>query len=205
MRNRKNTDRNVNSFTVTNPANNAAAKNAAGSGLGVIAPWYEYQKQIKALFERDPQIIVGEVYEPQGGEVNYAFDIEVRSHEKFEALEKLLPATKEFGNVSLGIVLYDEENLIGVQDVVATYRALFRDNPIVQDIAVVPDQFGTPQLYILFKPEVIQYFRDELTDYNGLFSGLAQDIAKDVFADDTGCVHFCTARVGSAVAAGIAW
>ena len=159
----------------------------------IIAPWYEYQKQIKALFERDPQITVGDVYEPEGREVDFAFDIQVHSHEKFVALEGLLPGIKEYGNVTLGIVMYDEENVRAADDLVRFYKTLFRDNPIVQDIRVVPDLFGTPQVYILFKPEVIQYYRDELTDYNGLFSGLAQNIARDVFEDKTGSIHFCTA------------
>ena len=159
----------------------------------IIAPWYEYQKQIKALFEREPQITVGEVYEPEGHEVDFAFDIQVRSHEKFTALDGLLPATKEYGNVTLGIEIFDEANITAADDLAVIYKTLFRDNPIVQDIVVVPDHFGTPQVYILFRPEVIQYYRDELTDYNGLFSGLAQDIAREVFEDETGNVHFCTA------------
>ena len=178
MRNIKN-DKIRNTNTTTNPS--------------IIAPWYEYQKQIKALFERDPQIIVGEVYEPEGYEVDFAFDIQVRSHEKFVALDSLLPATKEFGNVTLGIEIFDEENVRAADNLVRLYKTLFCDNPIVQEIRVVPDLFGTPQVYILFKPEVIQYYRDELTDYNGLFSGLAQDIAREVFEDKTGSIHFCTA------------
>ena len=173
MRNIKNTN------TTTNPA--------------IIAPWYEYQKQIKALLERDSQITVGEVYEPEGHEVDFAFDIQVRNHEKFTALDDLLPATKEYGNVTLGIEIFDEENTSATDDLATIYKTLFRDNPIVQDIVVVPGHFGAPQVYILFKPEVIQYYRDDMTDYNGLFSGLAQDIAREVLEDKTGNVHFCTA------------
>jgi len=168
-----------NANTTTNPA--------------IIAPWYEYQKQIKALLERDPQITVGEVYEPEGHEVDFAFDIQVRNHEKFTALDDLLPAMKEYGNVTLGIEIFDEENTSATDDLAAIYKTLFRDNPIVQDIVVVPDHFGASQVYILFKPEVIQYYRDDMTDYNGLFSGLAQDIAREVFKGKTGNVHFCTA------------
>ena len=45
------------------------------------APWYTYQKKVKALFEQDPDIIVGNVNELTDGKTNYAFDIEVRNHE----------------------------------------------------------------------------------------------------------------------------
>ena len=165
------------------------------ANLNIIAPWYEYQKQLKALFEHDPAIIVSEVYEPEGQEVNYAIDIDVRDHQKFIALENLLPATIEFGNVTLGIVLFDEENANAEDAPVTAFKSLFQDNPIVQDIRVVTDQFGTPHCYILFRPEVIQYYRDDMTDYNGLCSCLAQDIARVVFNDNSGAIHFCTAPV----------
>ena len=82
--------------------------------LTISAPWYEFQKKVKAPFERDPQIIVGDIYEPEGREVDYAFDIEVLNHEKFIALDRVIPGIKEFGNVTLGIVLYDKENINAV-------------------------------------------------------------------------------------------
>lgn len=179
-----------NKNTIQNNRNTTQAQKT-----GIIAPWIEYQKRVKALFGRDPEIIVGEVYEPDGNEVDYAFDIEVRNHRKFEALDAVLPAIREFGNVTLGIQIFDEENIGGTDDIAAIYQTLFRDNPIVQDVKIVVDQFCIRHAYVLFAPEVIQYYRDEMTDYNGLFSGLAQDIAKEIFEDKTGNVHFCTAPV----------
>ena len=169
------------------------------NGMEIIAPWYDYQKKIKALFEQDPQIIVGEIYEPQGQAVDYAFGIEVRNHKKFMALISLLPEQVEFGNVTLGIVLYDEENISDTDDLAETYRNLFKDNPIVREIPVVEDMAGVKHAFILFQPWVIQYYRDEMMDYNGLFSGLAQDIARELFKDETGTIHFCTAPIEKTV------
>lgn len=165
--------------------------------LSISAPWYEFQKKVKALFERDPQIIVGDIYEPEGGEVNYAFDIEVRNHEKFIALDRVIPGIKEFGNVTLGIVLYDEENVSAADLGIETYKAIFNGNPIVKDIRDVQDFAGVRHGFVRFDPalSLIQYQCDDTSSYDGRSTVLAQDVAKEIFEDKFLGIHFCTAGV----------
>ena len=163
--------------------------------FGIEAPWYEFQRKVNALFERDPDIEVSEVYETDGGKTDYAFDIEVRNHEKFLALDRLLPKTRKFGITTLGITLFDEENADADEDGIALYETLFDGNPIVKDIKDVRDFTGTRHGFVRFAPEVIQFPNDDLSDYNGNWSGLAQDIAREVFEDDIHLVHFCTAAI----------
>lgn len=164
--------------------------------LKLEAPWYTWQKKVKALFERDPEIIVGEIVEPGDGKANYLFDIEVRNHEKFLALDRVFPKCVQFGNVTLAVNLYDEENSAGTADVAALYETIFRGNPIVKDVRLSMDHTGSQHGFVRFQPEVIQFFDDDLYDYNGNWSGLAQDIAREVFRDETRGIHFCTAPVG---------
>lgn len=164
--------------------------------LKIEAPWYTFQKKVKALFERDPDIIVGDIVDADEGKVNYSFDIEVRNHEKFLALDRVLPKVRTFGNITLGIVLYDEENTAVESNRVALYRTLFDGNPIVKDIKEVSDFTGTQHGFVRFKPEVIQFFNDDTSDYSGNWSGLAQDIAREVFDSEIAGIHFCTAAVG---------
>ena len=71
--------------------------------LRLEAPWNTYQKKVKALFERDPDITVGGICESEDDRTNYVFGIEVRDHDKFLALDRVLPKTRTFGNVTLGI------------------------------------------------------------------------------------------------------
>ena len=160
--------------------------------VALEAPWYTYQKKVKALFERDKDIIVGDIYQPDGEDGAYALDIEVRNHEKFVALDRVLPDVIEFGNVRLNIVLFDEENSDINPDVVL-YETIFKDNPIVKKIIDVVDPAGVHHGYVCVEPEVIQFFDDDLTDYKGNWSGLAQDIAREVFDNDFRGVFFCTA------------
>ena len=48
-----------------------------------------------------------------------------------------------------------------------------------------------PFVYVMFKPEVVQYWDDNLGDPHGNISTLAQEIARDVFEDGNG-VYFST-------------
>lgn len=158
------------------------------------APWNTFCKMLKALFKRDPDIQVGDIYETDG-DTDYAIDIEVKKHDKYIALDRLLPGIKDFGNVTVGIVLYDEENC--ETDVISLYKTLFDGNPIVDSIKTRTDPAGVDWNYVLFKAEVIQFFDDDLADFNGNWSGLAEDIAREVFAENSRGINFCTAPVAS--------
>ena len=114
------------------------------------APWYTFRKKVNALFEQDPDITVGEIIESEDGKVNFLFDIEVRNHEKFLALDRVFPKVKTFGNVTLGIVLYDEENANGADDRVELYRTIFDGNPIVKDVREALDHTGTRHGFVRF-------------------------------------------------------
>ena len=161
----------------------------------IEAPWYTFQKKVNALFERDEDISVGDIVELENGKTDYCMDIEIRNHEKFLALDRILPKVKTFGNVTLGIILYDEENGLNGEDRIELYKKVFAGNPIVKDIRGMEDFTGTLHGYIRFEPEVIQFQDDNLADYNGNWSGLAQDIAAEVFDQEIAGIHFCTAPV----------
>lgn len=164
----------------------------AGMNTRLTPPWYIYQKQVKALFEHDPQIIVGEIYQQENG-TDYAFDIEVRSHEKYLALDRLLIRFKLFGNIALTINLFDEENADG-DAAIDVCRVLFNGNPIVESVEDIVDLAGAHHGFVVFAPRVIQYYADDLRDINGNETTLAQDIAREMFKDMDG-VNFCTGQV----------
>ena len=63
----------------------------------------------------------------------------------------------------------------------------------MKDIKEVSDFTGTRHGYIRFKPEVVQFPDDNIDDFSGNWSGLAQDIAQEVFSDEMYGIHFCTA------------
>ena len=48
--------------------------------------------------------------------------------------------------------------------------------------------------FVVFVPEVVQFYNDDLGDINGLCSTLYQDLAKDLFGEEAG-IYFCTDKV----------
>ncbi len=163
--------------------------------LNLEAPWYTFRKKVNALFERDPDIRVGEVYKPEDGSTDYAFDLEVKNHEKFLALDRVLPKVQNFGNITLRIVLFDEENSLGEDDRVELYRTIFEGNGIVEDVVDTMDFAGIRHGFVCFKPQVVQFFDDDTSDLNGNWSGLAMDIAREIFEKECPGIHFCTAAL----------
>lgn len=160
--------------------------------LRLEAPWYTYRKKLNALFELDEQIDVGEVYQPEYDEADYAIDIAVKDHKKFIALDRALPSEVVFGMINLRINLLDEENAYG-DPAIELFKTIFEGNRIVKDIKTFVDNVGVSHAYVRFQPEIVQFFDDDLGDYNGNWTGLAQDIAKEVFVGTSWEINFCTA------------
>lgn len=160
------------------------------------SPWYTFGKKLHALFEQDMEIDVGDVYKDEQTD-DYAVDICVLSHEKFVALDRVMPKHKDFGNVGLDIKLFDLEN-DAVDPDIEIYRAIFKDNPIVKEIVSRSDKAGFTWNYVCFQPTVTQFFDDDLSDVNGNYTGLAMDIAREVFDNEHRGINFCTAAVDAA-------
>lgn len=160
--------------------------------VSLEAPWYSYCKKLQALFKLDKDIRVGDVLDFHDDEYSYVIPIEVRSHRKFIAISRLIPEKVSFGNVHVRMDIFDEENTENITDEVSLYETLFDGNPIVKDIRTVTGLGGVQYSYVRFQPEVIQFFDDNLADYNGNWTGLAQDIAREVFSASP-AVNFCTA------------
>ncbi|WP_458459250.1 hypothetical protein [Pseudobutyrivibrio sp.] len=164
------------------------------ANMKLEAPWYTYQKKVAALFAEDNDIKVNGIYDLDNDidGANYGFDIEVRKHDKFIALDRAMKKRIEFGNVKLKITLYDEENN-GIDDTLNVFSLIFSGNPIMKDVKTIIDNVGVHHNYVRFAPKVVQFFNDDLSDYNGNWSGLAADICKEVFNQvDT---YFCTASI----------
>lgn len=161
---------------------------------GLTPPWYTFGKMVKALFEGDDEIDVMDVEETEEGEdEDYVLTICVMNHDKAVALDRAMPDTKEYGNVILRIDVIDGTNTDTNQDL-EIFKTIFAGNPIVRDFKTRTDSAGGEWSYCRFEPEVIQFWNDDLSDYSGNWSGLAHDIADEIFKDKF-AVGFCIAAL----------
>lgn len=151
--------------------------------LKLAAPWTIYYEEIKALFGSDPDIKVSVDDEEK------VVRLYVDGEEKAEALEKLLPAEKTFGNVTVRTVVVPGNEL--TEKKLSWFQAALGGNPVFAFTQVSEGVFTIPLSYVVFKNRVVQFFADNLQDVNGNITTLYETIAKDVFGE-TPSICFCT-------------
>ena len=150
--------------------------------LVLSAPWYIYIREIKALFEKDPEIKI--VFDEDNLEVKLYVD----NPAKADALTQILAPEKIFGSISVKVTVIPANKLKMGNGTL--YAAAFEGNPIFSHSSEFQGLYNQPITYVVFKKEVVQYFSDNLSDEHGITSTLYQDIAKDVIAKDG--IYFCT-------------
>ena len=155
--------------------------------LGLSSPWITYFRKIEALFEKDPDVMVD--FEDE----TTTLKIYVDNQGKAEAIDALLPDGIQFGNVEMGIQVIPAN---GTDPRLELFRKAFEGNEAVVDITTVDN--SVPILggnsYVLFKPEVVQYYNDDLSTLDGYESTLYEDIAAELLSVGDSRIYFCTAR-----------
>lgn len=145
-------------------------------------PWIEYYRKLEAMFGPDPDIKV------EFDEDEMHIKLYVESHEKATALDELLPVQKDFGNVSVFIEVIPANDEPKRIDIV---KRAFEGNPAFSYATTIEGIMSNPISYVVFKPEVVQIWSDNLSDVNGLTSTLMAEIAKEIIGQDDG-IFFCT-------------
>lgn len=148
------------------------------------APWVIFYRKINALFEEDKDIMV--VYDGD----NYTVSLYVNNEAKANALTSLLPEEKEYGNVKLKIRVVPADDSGAGTALGEKFEIAFAENPALSYITTAPYPFDN-MTYVVFRKEVVQFFTDDIGDAHGVCSTLYQDIAREVFGEQTG-VYFCT-------------
>lgn len=124
---------------------------------------------------------------------NKTIKLLVRGADKADALTKLLPSERYFGNITVSIRIVPK-----IEDrkdkVVNLFRKAFEGNPAVFGITTSKSIWGDPMTFIIFKPKVVQYYTDEMFNPYGIKTTIYQDLAEEIFGKN-GEVFFCTEKV----------
>ena len=152
--------------------------------LNLSSPWVIFYRKVNELFKEDPEVKI--VFDQD----NNALNLYVDNDEKAEALTKLLPTEKEFGNVVLKIRVVPA-NLENDASKLDMFKKAFKGNPVFVDAISTEGDLGFHADYLLFAKKVVQFYSDDLSDPHGATSTLYQELAKEVFGTETG-VYFCT-------------
>lgn len=151
----------------------------------LVAPWVHYYRKIEAMFKDDPEVIVE--YDNENVKVKLYVD----NLGKADALARILPQKKMFGNVTLTIDIIPT-NTVGKSKLIDLFEKAFDGNPIVEEFQTVSSPgLSNDVNFIVFENKVVQYYNDDAGDLHGLRSTLYEDIARELFPDVRG-IYFCT-------------
>ena len=152
------------------------------ANMKLSPPWAIFYREIQALFGEDPEIHI--VYDEDATVVK----IYVENPEKAEVLSQLLPTKKMFGRVGLDIQVIPADGKAYSTEVPETvdasmFEKAFSGNPAFAYAKTYSGIFPFHATYVVFQPDVVQFFDDDISDIHGIKSTLYEDLARDVFED----------------------
>jgi len=157
-------------------------------------PWHTYHRKVLALFGRDPQVTIRDLSDDVSG--NYGYFILVSDMEKAQAIKAILSNPVDLGATTVTAYIFgpdeDTEVKAAELDDAELIKNAFKDNPIIDSFLDTGNIFFS-FTYCIFKKEVIQFYNDNLSDYCGNMSCLAEDLAREILQLNSGNVQFCTA------------
>ena len=154
--------------------------------IKMVSPWIGYYKEIESLFQEDPTVKVK--YDDSKNTIK----LYVEDEEKADALAQLLPNRKVFGNITVNIDVIPANKIETPK--IDLFRKAFEGNCAVAFIETIDNVSSNAFHFVVFQPEIVQYYNDDLSDINGLRTTLYQDIAKEIFGEREG-IYFCTDKM----------
>ncbi len=152
------------------------------NNVKLSSPWVIYYRQIQAFFKYDQKVHVS--YDADSNIIKLYVDDPMKA----DALAELLPTEKKFGNVTVQLQVIPP-NVVEF-DKAEIFKIAFDGNPAVSYVQSAESPFGTFN-YVVCANAVVQYYSDNLQDIHGYTSTLYQDIAKEIFKEDSEA-FFCT-------------
>ena len=153
--------------------------------FSLSAPWYGFIRKVYALFCKDPDI-TNIIYDKD----EYHLKLYVNNVAKADAISQLIGTERVFDKITLKISVIPSND---GQRLIDLYRIAFYGNPIFNDIISNDDIYAPSMNYVLFQNTTAQYFNDRLDHPQKIETHLYEDLARDVFADNSDGVHFGTA------------
>lgn len=153
-------------------------------------PWDIYHQELVAFFKYDEEVHI--LYDEEEKHIKVYVDNDVKAG----ALESLLKPEVNFGNVMLTVEVIrpNVREVPSTTDVKNNLINGLKNNDACSFVAFARGIFTNPLAYVVFKPEVVQYWTDNLGDYNGLRTTLFQEIAKEIFVEIPN-VCYCTDKL----------
>lgn len=143
--------------------------------LKLSSPWIVWYHKLTAFFEKDPEIKI--LFNEETGVIK----LYVENTDKARALQKLLPETMKFNDVTITIDVIPPN--IEEKNVLELFEEAFKGNPVLACTKTITNPIGDDINFVVFDRTVVQYSSDNIFDINGRTSTLYQNIADEVFEE----------------------
>lgn len=159
------------------------------STITLSPPWFTFANKIKYTYGESPFVKVNDLIELPDG--NYLLNIFVTNTLVAKALRQVLPESKEFGNISVFILVYNPageiEEIVNEAYTAETLAKVFctalKGNPLFVGVVLLENGLPVEQrgITIVIKKDVVQFYNDDISDLCLNFN----EVAAKVFADVT--------------------
>lgn len=159
------------------------------ASLKLIPPSYTLQNKVKAMFGKDPGVVVTNL---TSSGTSCKFDINVNDATKAAAIKAIIKSPVSIGNILVTINVNGPDGKPAVQshlDPVTTLNNAFSGNPIFQGVEVSQNY----SYYCIFAKPVIQFYNDDLSSYKGYYSAMTSDVAKEILTTtiSSSSINYC--------------
>ena len=151
--------------------------------LKLSSPWQIFYSKVVKMFGKDPDIMIEKNY----GNEKYQIKLYISKPEKADALQKILPSKKTYGNIDIYLTVVPPNEEYNRSDL---FETAFEGNPVFSRVEN-KGEFLFQNSYVIFKPEIVQFYADNTADIEGRISTLYHDIAYDIFDENMSGVSFC--------------
>ena len=151
--------------------------------IKLSSPWCIYARKVETLFDGDREVKV------EFNEEDKELKLFVDNGRKADAIAKLLPDEKTFGNVTIKISVVPANN---EEDISTVIKNAFNGNYNFSRLEETVNPFGDKIRYALFTPCVAQYYSDDISEYQGMTTTIYADLAKEIFSEQAMDVYFTT-------------
>lgn len=150
--------------------------------IHLAPPWWQLERELKALFEGDPYVTVGDLVEQSESEKSIL--IQCSLYDQTVAYKEMLNKEYAFGNITVKITVLgpdeDKEVNEGMTDL-ELMDLMFRYNPrYVGNIVRQDNVRAISYEYCVFTKELIQFYNDDLSSYVLYTTELASNVVQKV-------------------------
>ncbi|PGC86827.1 hypothetical protein [Bacillus toyonensis] len=158
--------------------------------IQLAPPWITYFNEIKNSIGASQNITVGPLI-PVGG--NYIILVKSKDDEKAVALATLLKPLVEFGNITVEVIVSNNENQIveslpcslDAFEIAHLFQVALEGNPYFQQVVVQPQlPGGRNVVFPVFTAQVIQFFNDDISNLCQTFTEVAAMVFQNVMKEN---------------------